>query len=272
MICSALFGTSWFTLAKTDAGIFARGMRTIVPFLGTVFSLSSGALVAIMVQLMLIGWDFLTKTVNKRWNILALIFLALYVGLDVLSNRSPAQIFISFATFSSSTGFNRLLIWEYGSAEVIRHPIFGLGLKDWIRAPWMAASTDNYWLLVAMRFGLPGFILMAAAFFMAMRGVAKMDFSDRPELQACQKGYLITLIGVFIAMGTVHMWGGTYLFVVFFLASGIWMFTMDESTGPRRGGGATREADTSDKRSAAPERRERGGGSRRRNAPSRRGE
>ena len=254
VFCSSLFSVAWFALSRPDASLFARGMRAFFPFLGTFFSLSSGALVSILVQGILIGWDFVTKTLKKRWNILALIFLAMYVTIDLLSNRSPAQIFISFGTFNSATAWNRILIWEYGSAEVIRNPIFGLGLKDWQRPHWMVASTDNYWLLVAMRFGLPGFALMASAFFLAMRGVAKMDFGNRPELLACQKAYMTSVFGTFIAMCTVHMWGGTFLFVVFMLASGIWMFTQPEDVGPRRRGAAARGDDGDDAREASSER------------------
>ena len=37
--------------------------------------------------------------------------------------------------FNPQTADGRLVILEYGSAEIARHPVFGIGLNDWVR-PW----------------------------------------------------------------------------------------------------------------------------------------
>ena len=56
--------------------------------------------------------------------------------------------------------------------EVGRHPVFGIGLNDWTRPWWRAkmASFDNFWLLQAMRFGLPTLIFLALAWGSASCG------------------------------------------------------------------------------------------------------
>ena len=95
--------------------------------------------------------------------------------------------------FSSSTAWNRYLIWQFGSAELMRHPIFGMGLfEDWQRAPWMPASIDNHWLLMSMRYGLPGIGLLLGAYFYITIRLIRQNFSHDPELDWIRKAFVFT--------------------------------------------------------------------------------
>ena len=131
----------------------------LIVIAATFFSLSSGPFTALATQSGLIGWDKLTSKIKYRWSLLAGLFAFAYVTVDLLSNRSPVQVFISILTFNPRSAWNRMNIWHYGTAEVGRHPIFGIGLGEWERAEWMSRSMDNFWLVIAVRHGLPGFIL-----------------------------------------------------------------------------------------------------------------
>lgn len=238
IFCSGAFALAWYGLLGQWASKARRGMWAFVVFMGTFFSLSSGALLTVMTQLGLFGWNFVARNVDRRWRVLGIIVTVLYLSIDILSNRSPAQIFIKVATFNSSTGFNRLLIWQYGSAEVWRHPLMGLGFKDWIRAPWMLPSVDNFWLVMAMRYGLTGFLLIAGAFIVILWRVGRQDFSARPDLAGCQKGYLISIIGLFVGICTVHIWGNAITVVIALIGAGVWMFTTEQEGVPVQGGAA----------------------------------
>src|SRR3954466_10503300 len=57
-------------------------------------------------------------------------------------------------------------IWEYGSASVLNNPLFGVGFGDWARASWMTSSADMFWLVNAMRHGLPAGLLIMSAFLL----------------------------------------------------------------------------------------------------------
>jgi len=48
------------------------------------------------------------------------------------------------------------------------HPVFGIGYGDWARPNWIPASVDNFWLLTAMRHGVPGLGFLAAAFILVL--------------------------------------------------------------------------------------------------------
>ena len=226
--CSTAFALAWYTPLARGAGRFVRYFWCTIVFLATFFSVSSGAILSVMLQLMLMGWDWVTKKLKRRWLILFLIIAFCYVVIDLLSNRTPVTIFISLATFSAHNAWYRIIIWDYGSAEVLRNPLFGIGLREWIRPSWMqSTSVDNFWLLTAMRYGFPGVILLGSSFFLILKRVASMDFSNRPSMLACQKAYLMTLIGLFLSICTVHIWTSTFVHVMFLIGAGVWLFTSD---------------------------------------------
>jgi hypothetical protein len=83
-----------------------------------------------------------------------------YVGIDLFSTKTPFHVFVNYFTFSKQSAYNRILIFEYGTAEVARHPVFGIGLGDWERPVWMSDSMDNFWLVTAVRYGVPALFLL----------------------------------------------------------------------------------------------------------------
>jgi hypothetical protein len=223
--CASAFALAWCVLAAGGAGPLRRLFWVGTTMFATVLSVSSGALVAIFVQAGLLGWDLVTRRVHRRWLVLTILFVIWYVTIDALSNRTPVTILISVATFNSGTAWNRVLIWEYGSAEVWRHPLIGIGFNDWLRPAWMGESVDNFWLVIAMRGGIPAFLSLAGAYLITMWRVGRMAFSADPRLALCQRGYLVALVGIFVALCTVHVWGGTYVYLAALVGSGAWMFT-----------------------------------------------
>src|SRR4051812_170533 len=130
-------------------------------------------------------------------------------------------------------------IWEYGSASVLNNPLFGVGFGDWARASWMPSSVDMFWLLNAMRFGLPAGLLMLSAFFMLFLAVSfRKGLDDR--LNACRTAYLIVMASFFVVGWTVHFWGEAYNWFLFLLGSGAWLLdvrvdrTVEVGAGGRR--------------------------------------
>jgi hypothetical protein len=191
--------------------------------LAVICSMSTGALLSSMLQLMLICWDKQKVFVKNRWKVLLTALVVAYLAVELISNRDPFQVFVSYLTLNSDTSGWRLIIWEYGSAEVWRHPLFGIGFNDWLRPDWMhSASVDNFWLLTAMRYGLPGLLLLCAAIFAMWRALAKLQgLSSR--LKRYRSGYLISLGSLMVGMCTVHIWNATYVWFMFLLGSALWL-------------------------------------------------
>ena len=183
----------------------------------TFTSLSSAPLLAAAVQIGIIGWGWITR--NAWWVLIGMVVLG-YLVIDLLSNRSPVQVLISYLTFNSGTAYWRLHIWTYGSAEVWRHPLFGIGLNDWTRPDWMGtASVDNFWLLTTMRYGLPAFLLLVAGIVANVVQIARQDLSDR--LADFRRGHVIALVSLAITLCTASRLGrDLFAFVMFYLGAG----------------------------------------------------
>jgi hypothetical protein len=200
---------------------FATGMTST--------SLSSGPLLAAVLQIGIVGWGWITR--NAWWVLVGLAVLG-YVVVDLLSNRSPVQVMITYLTFNSHSAYWRLHIWNFGIQNVWWNPLFGLGLNDWVRPSWMGtASVDNFWLLTTMRYGIPAFLLLVAGIVMNLVAIIRQDLPTEP-LRDLRRGYVTATIALSLALCTVHAWGSLLVMVMFYFGAGAWMFT----------GGATPEA------------------------------
>jgi O-Antigen ligase len=243
---SAGLGFAWYAL-RPDAGLLTRAACAVVIALSTFLSLSTGALLAFVMQCGFIAWETVTAPHPKRWRVFAWGALAGYVVLDLITTRSPFHTLVNYASFSHGSGYNRILIWQYGTDNVAANPVFGLGLNDWEKPEWMSDSVDNFWLLLTMQYGLPFIAMFAGALFLILRRVSRRELAD-PVDRACRAGYLTTFGGIVIAGGTVHYWQTMFAFVLFLFGTGLWMISGGARPEPagavsrdgqlRRGGGA----------------------------------
>jgi hypothetical protein len=242
VFCASAFALTWYVLGFRQS-VFMRVGRSALVILATGFSLSAGAFAAIIIQAALIAWEYATRGMRTRWRLLSLLCVIGYFVIDVLSNRTPYHVLVTYLTFNVQSAYNRILIWQYGSAEVWRHPLFGIGLGDWERPSYMSSSMDNFWLLIAVRYGLPAFVMFAAAVFLIFRSIGRVKIADR-ETNSCRLGLLITLGGLAIAGSTVHFWNAIYCLFMFLLGSGAWILSAHNETlaleKSQRSGGASK--------------------------------
>lgn len=155
LFCSLPFAMAWMGLFP-GASKLKRGIWAMISFVGTFFSLSSGALFAIIFQGALMTWDLGLKRVGKRWQIALVLAVAFYMLLAVMIDSPPLLYIINHATLNPASAWNRVNIWNWGTINIANNPIFGLAFGDWVRPHWLKGSVDNYWLLTTMRYGYPG--------------------------------------------------------------------------------------------------------------------
>lgn len=186
-------------------------------------ALSSGALLALVLQFGLIVWAWMLRRQRNRWWILVGLVALAYVVIDLLSNRTPLMVFLSYATFSAHTAYWRALIFEYGMQNVWASPIFGIGLHDWVRPRWMhTPSVDNFWLLTTMRYGIPGFVTIAVGYLWALWRVARREFDSDPALWNLRRAWVFSFVGLTFTLCTVHVWHTLFSFVFFMFGAGMW--------------------------------------------------
>ncbi len=226
VFCAPAAAYLFYVLGR-DWGMVKRGGATGLTLWATFSSLSMGALISFITQMALVAWDRISKGRPKRWNLLLILVIGGYIALDMVSNRSPVQIIVDEFTFNRQSGWNRIHIFDHGMNNVWRNPLFGIGLRDWDRPHWMLVSIDNFWLVVAMRYGIPGFLFLAGAIVLLFIQVGRAGVGNQGILPY-QKATLIALTGICVAMCTVHIWGSIYCFFFFMLGSAVWMLDKAE--------------------------------------------
>lgn len=217
------FGRSWLRrVAQTAVVGFTAGL-----------SLSSGPLSAMMAQVSLLIYDGALRWVRGRWLLLAGAVAVLIVLVELLANRTSTEIFIGLFAFSKHTAYNRLDIWTYGSASVLNNPLIGIGMNDWARPVWMVESVDMFWLLPAMRHGIPAGLFLQITVVGLFMTTAFKRIGDR-RVASYRLGFVLCLFGYYLAGWTVHYWNEVYLHLMFILGSGVWILDWQ----PRRDGAA----------------------------------
>ena len=228
-IHSGLFCTIVVSLAFVGLkGIYSTTRRLIgalgVGLIGFL-ALSSGALLAIVLQIMLITWAFVFAKYPRRWLILLGLFACAYIAISLLSNRPPLRVFMSYATFSPHTAYMRSIIFDWGMINVWANPIFGIGLNDWVRASYMGSTIDNFWLLTAMRYGIPGFLTLAIGYGLAIWKIGRRQFDADLVLWQLRRAWVFSFAGLTFTLCTVHIWHTVFSFVFFMFGAGMWMLT-----------------------------------------------
>ncbi len=216
-------------VASTAAGLawFYAGIpRFILVVAAACTSVSSGAIVALYIQFMVMGWDRITRSLNNRWMILAGLIIVGYIAVDLISNRSAMRAILGNLTMSPHTAYWRLTIWDYGLQNANANPVFGIGFHDWDRPRWMySGSMDAFWLVSMVRYGYVGFFLYATAILLVIRRLFALKLKN-PELVALRRGWLVGMVGLIIASCTVHLWNNAYVFFNLYVGIGAAMYVV----------------------------------------------
>lgn len=182
--------------------------------LGTFMGLTSGGLLMMNLQMILMLYDRFVE-INQKFKKLLVASIIGYIVLDLLSNRPAYIAILTRLTFNAGNVYYRDLIFEHGMNNVWAHPLFGIGLNDWVRPFWMfSPSVDNFWLLVTMRHGIPCTLCLAATVVLA---IVKKPLSDDRHTQLVLRGVRISLFAVAMAGATVHLWSFMLVHFVFLI-------------------------------------------------------
>lgn len=225
LYCSLLLPLCFVGLKDIYSGFEILVVSLIVGISG-LLALSSGALLAMVLQIFLFSWALIFRHTAKRWVILLSVIAVFYVLIDLLSNRTPIMVFLSYATFSAHTAYWRSIIFEWGMINVWANPIFGLGLNDWVRPSWMySGSMDNFWLVMGVKYGIPGFAFLAAGYLIALWKIGRRQFDGDRILWNLRRAWMFSFLGLTFTISTVHIWHTIYAFVFFMFGAGMWFLT-----------------------------------------------
>jgi hypothetical protein len=206
---------------------FIRSVQLSGFFVFMVFTtVSSGPMISVGLQLAMTFWDRVLGFLKWRWYLLIAIGLAGLVFVRLASQFHLLDFIIQNFMFNPQTADGRLIILEYGGAEIARNPLFGIGLNDWIRPWYKKPSVDNFWLGHAMRYGIPAVLFLVGAIALSFWRISMQSTLDR-RASSYRTGYLITLAGLVVTLGTVYIWGATSVFVMIYVGAGAMFYMRD---------------------------------------------
>ena len=225
VFCASLVSLA-FVGFKGLVGTFRRLLLSALVCVGVICSVSSGAILPMILQLGLIFWAWIFNSVQSRWIILSSLMAFFYVVVDVISNRTAIEVFLEYGTLSPATAYARKQIFEWGMENVWSNPIFGIGLNAWERPSWKSGSMDNFWLLSTMRYGIPGFLLLITPYFLIVWAVIRRDFGDSGVIWKFRRAWVFMQVGMILTLCTVDVWATALSFVFFLLGAGAWLVSI----------------------------------------------
>lgn len=230
--CAALFGLFWFAArSKTE-----RRNRTFLLCGATFLGLSSAPILCLLLQAAMLIWERVTRGTANRTLMTLTVLTGLYMGAALVMTRSPINFIATGLTLDSWTGYYRLQIWENGLNNVAASPWFGIGLADWDRPWWMVSSTiDAFWLVIAMRQGLPSLVVLLLALAVLTRAVV-VNGLRHPDLRIrrISRGWVTSLIALSLVGTTVHFWNVLYAFFFFVVGMAGWLADVRRSAVARQ--------------------------------------
>ncbi|MGF6862354.1 hypothetical protein ABIE69_002940 [Rhodobacteraceae bacterium MBR-64] len=222
VLFGSLIGLSYYVLGYGRM-ILVRLLHPAIIAFTAVLSLSTGPLIAMNTQILLVMWDRIFGSIKMRWYILTALAVVGYIIVDVfIARKTPFHTIVTYLSFSQGSAYNRITIWHYGTQNIFDNPFFGVGLNEWARPEWMSSSMDMFWIVGAVQHGIVVWVLWLVLFFSVFLQVA-WSKGLNARLQDYRTGYLISLFGFFMAGWTVHFWNALFVYFMFMLGSGLWM-------------------------------------------------
>ncbi len=190
-------------------------------------SVSSGPFLALMVQILLIGWMIAMRRVPRRWPLLIGLTSALYLVLELLSNRPAIIAIVTELSFNPATANARRVLFEYGIRQIGRTPLFGAGFERWELPTWLSGSVDNFWLLLALIYGIPAFVGLFGAMLLALIGISTRPARPGSAYDDARQAWCITMVSLTLTLATVAIWSEIMALFYLLFGAGVWMLDGD---------------------------------------------
>lgn len=180
----------------------------IMASIGGFFTMSSAALLGLLIGAILSGYDWLAERIeNLNWRIFLFASSILYLSVESTSNSGFYGLLIRYASLNTASASNRILIVRFGTENIRRNPWFGIGYDDWDRPIWMHTdSFDHFWLILALRFGLPLLVMFALATIIGCVMVALKSRHVAPIDGRLLRGVAISLAVFALGGLSVSLW------------------------------------------------------------------
>ncbi|QDY70967.1 O-antigen ligase family protein [Qingshengfaniella alkalisoli] len=219
----------YFVGLRNQLNPFRRTVATLLIIATCFMSVSSGPFLTAIFQVMLIGYMIITHKYAGQWKLLLWMTAGMYAVIEVASDRFGLYALASRLAFNPGTATFRKLLFDIGSAQVARTPIFGWGFHRIPGMPnWMPSTLDNFWLAQAVSYGYPGFISVMAAFLYSMIRAGRGLLQKGSDLYNARVGWTILLVSLLLSLSTVTIWNQLHSVIFLLLGAGQFLFLTSE--------------------------------------------
>lgn len=221
VFASAGLSMAFYTF-KAQSGFIRGVIGSLGPAMTCFFSLSMGAWLSGFFQVLLVGYDMISRRIAGRWRLLVIGIVGAYIFVDIAATRGPVAILLNTLAYNAQAAWMRVVVWDHGSAAVMNSPLIGVGFNTFPAPSWVTESVDNFWLVWALRGGLPSALAMLLGAIMVIVTVARARYAE-PRFNEYRLGILISLAGVCLAIASVHLWNASFSFLMFVFGAAMWL-------------------------------------------------
>ncbi|TRD11662.1 O-antigen ligase family protein [Erythrobacter insulae] len=189
------------------------GLRDRAKFSGvfaaicSIVTVSSATFLALAAGGFLLAYNWATERVeNISWRFLFMLAAFGLFAAEIGTKSGSFSLLVRFASLNAMSAYNRVMIWEHGSQNVIDNPWFGIGYSDWARPVWMGDSLDNFWLLTAVRFGVVPVLLFTFMVGSALIVLVLRSLRSSPLDARLERGVAIALAVFALGLISVSIW------------------------------------------------------------------
>ena len=214
VFCASSLSLIWFTSTLRQ-----RFVRAPLIAAATWLAASSAPLLTLALQLVLIAVEWLTRGLKmSRDKLLAALAVSFFVFVKLFVGRGLVGV-LALMTLNPATAYTRQTQWDNAIDDVLRSPLFGFVPGEYTRPFWLAASIDNWWLLIMMRSGIPSLILLALSALFIWVALARRQ-SDVPLFINMRLGWGLMMLALVLGAATVTFFGKLQPLFAFYMGFG----------------------------------------------------
>lgn len=212
-------------------------LNPVIRVLGAIFviaacvsSVSSGPLIMISFQTLMIGYAIVFYKMKLQWKLFLWTSLVGWILLELNTTKIAFFRLAEMLAFSPGNAYTRQIMIDVGIGLVKRFPLLGQGPGPWPLPHWMrySSSIDNYWLVLAGAYGMPAFLAAMTAIVYGLVKAGGDRLKKGSDLYWCRLSWSFLMVSLMIALATVFVWASLLAVVYCMVGAGMFLIHANE--------------------------------------------
>ena len=166
-VCASVLFT--YVISKAYGGA-KKALYSIAVVTSLLTAMTSAGFLMVFLAIILIVIERLSKTINILKPMILYGGAFMLVVIELLSDRGAVKFIMSSLALNPQTAYMRYAQYEYSKDDIMANPLWGTG-GEWTRPLGIPGSIDNYWIVMALQFGLFNLVMMVLFWVGLARGL-----------------------------------------------------------------------------------------------------